>query len=400
MALTPLQHVQPGQLITSAWANAVIDEINAIVAELESVGSPPDTPTPGGPPVLTGRSPTGDVHVGDTLTLLGQNFTPRHDGLTRVNFGGQQITDNAFLPGSSDTQLRFGVPNVLGNVSVRVITPQGTSAAALSVHVLPQVISNPGDVTIDSSLDPNDPPTPPAGGTVQLQWSINSATALPDNYTFALLLTEQTGGSWSGLLNVPQMTITPGIPFTVVATINVPASGSTKVALSATSTTDSTRHSSSNPITLTVNQQTDVSDPRIDLRVSDPQPDFDSGGNPSNSFLTFDGDQPVINVAADSQGFVLMQVHFADTSSPPPLRYRFFAEVADTTHWSVQPASPPTLIQTMPGGTTTVLYNLTNLATNAVPNQTTLTVRAAKVQSDGVTEDYVSFAPVTLRNAG
>ena len=401
MAINPLQHVQPGQLITSAWANEVIDGINAIIAELESVGSPPDTPpSTGGPPVLTGRSPTGNVHVGDTITLLGQNFSPRHDSLTRVNFGGVQVTDNAFLAGSSDTQLRFAVPNVLGNVSVRVITPQGTSAAALSVNVLPQVISNPGDVTIDSSLDPDDPPTPPAGGTVQLQWSVNSATALPDNYTFALVFTEQSGGTWSGLLNASQMTITPGVPFTVVATINVPTSGSTRVALAATSTTDSTRHTSSNAITLTVNQQTEVSDPRIDIRVSDPQPDFDAGGNPSNAFLTFDGDEPVINVNADSQAFVQMQVHFDDSSSAPPLRYRFFAEVEDTTHWSVQAASPPTLIQTMPGGTTTVLYNLTNLATNASPNQTTLTVRAAKLQSDGVTDDYVSFAPVTLRNAG
>jgi hypothetical protein len=401
MAISPLQHVQPGQLITSTWANEVIDGINAIIAELESVGSPPNGgPATSGPPVLTGRSPTGDVHVGDTITLLGQNFSPRHDGLTRVNFGGLQLSDSAFLPGTSDTQLRFAVPNVPGNVTVRVITPQGTSANALPVNVLPQVVTNIGDVNIDSALDPSNPPTPPAGGTVQLQWSIDSATSHPDTYNFALVFTDTTGGAWSGILNANQMTVTPGIPFTVVATINVPTNGSAQVALSATSTTDSSRHASSNPITLQVNVATTVSDPRIDLRVSTTQPDFDAAGHPSNAFLTFDGTQPVINVNADSQSFVQMDVHFDDTVSPLPLHYRFFAEVEDTTHWSVQGASPATLIQTLPGGTTTVLYNITNLATNAATNETTLTVRAAKLESDGVTDDYVSFAPVTLRNAG
>jgi hypothetical protein len=404
MAITPLPHVEPGQLITAAWANDVIDEINLIIAQLGSVSSPPDTtPETSGPPVLTSRSPTGNLHIGDTITLIGQNFSPRHDGLTRVNFGGVQVTDSAFLPGTSDTHLRFSVPNVTpGTVTVKVITPQGTSSNALSVNVLPAVIPNPGDVHIDAAVDPNNPPTPPAGGTVQLQWSVDSDTVLADTYTFGINFTEVTPASavWSATLNATQMPVTPGTPFTVVATISVPSSGSTKVALTATSTTDPTRHTSSNPITLKVGTATAVSDPRIDLRVSDPQPDFDAHGNPNNAFLTFDGGLPVINVTKNSDSFVQMQVHFDDTASTPPLHYRFFAKVDDTTHWSVQPASPATLVQTNPGGTTTVLYNLKNLATTAATNQTTLTVSAAKLKPDGTTDDYVSFAPVTLRNAG
>lgn len=404
MAITPLQHVQPGDLITSAWANEVVDEINTLAAMLAALGSPPVTPpSTSGAPVLTSRTPSGDLHVGDLITLIGQNFSPRHSGLTRVNFGGVQVSDSAFLPGTSDTQLRFSVPSVTpGTVTVRVVTPQGTSSNALSVNVLPAVITNPGDVHIDSALDPSNPPTPPAGGTVQLQWSVDSDTILADTYAFALAFTDVTPSSatWSGTLNASQMSVTPGTPFTVVATINVPNTGSAKVALTATSTTDSSRHASSNPITLEVDVETTVSDPRIDLRVSNPQPDFDAHGHPSNAFLTFDGTQPVINVTQDSASFVQMQVHFDDTVSTPPLHYRFFAEVDDTTHWSVQPASPAALVQTFPGGTTTVLYNVTNLATDAATNQATLTVSAAKLQSDGTTDDYVSFALVTLRNAG
>ena len=108
----------------------------------------------------------------------------------------------------------------------------------------------------------------------------------------------------------------------------------------------------------------------------------------------------MIAVAADSESFVQIEVDFTDLASTPPLNYRFFAEVEDTTHWSADDVHPATLVQTALGGTTTVTYNLTNLATDSAQNETTLTVSAAKLQSDGTTDDYVSFAPVTLRNAG
>jgi IPT/TIG domain len=404
MAINPLPHVQPGDLITSAWANDVVDEINTLAAMLAALGSPPETPpATSGAPVLTSRSPTGDLHIGDSITLIGQNFGPRHDGLTRVNFGGIQVSDSAFLTGSSDTQLRFAVPNVSpGTVTVRVINPEGTSTNALTVHVLPATAPQGGNVHIDPANDPSNPPTPEAGQPLQLQWTVASDTILPDTYAFSVDFTDVTPSSatWSATLNAAQMLITPGSPATVVATVQVPSSGSAKVTLTATSITDSSRHGSANPITLEVGTETATSDPRIALRVANPQPDFDSHGNPSNATLSFDGDLPVISVIADSDSFVQIQVHFNDLVSSPPLNYRFFAEVEDTTNWSVGDVHPATLVQTLPGGNTTVTYNLTNNATNTAQNQTTLTVSAAKLQSDGTTDDYVSFAPVTLRNAG
>jgi hypothetical protein len=97
---------------------------------------------------------------------------------------------------------------------------------------------------------------------------------------------------------------------------------------------------------------------------------------------------------------VQIQVHFNDLVSTPPLNYRFFASVDDTTHWTLGEVHPGTLVQTLAGGNTTVTYNLHNNATNSAQNQTTLTVSAAKLNSGGTADDYVSFAPVTLRNAG
>jgi hypothetical protein len=403
MTINPLQHVQPGDLITAAWANDVVDEINAILVQLAAVGSPPDSPpTTSGPPVLTGRSPTGDVHVGDELTLFGENFSPRHNGLTRVNFGGIQLTETSFLIGSSDTQLSFAVPGIPpGTVGVTVSTPQGTSPQMLSVNVLAATQPNSGSVHADPHNDPANPPTPQAGQPLQLQWIVSSDTIFPDTYTFSIDVAniQPTGKSWPATLNATEMSITPGAPFTVVATLSVPDTGSADVMLTATSATDSARHTSSNPIHLEVGTATPTSDPRIALRVANPQPQFDAGGHPTNAFLTMDGDQAVINVNASSDSFVQIQVSFSDTTSTPPLNYRFFASVDDTTHWAVHAASPATLVQTLPNGTTTVNYAFTNLATDSAQNQATLTVSAAKLKLDA-TDDYVSFAPVTLRNAG
>jgi hypothetical protein len=401
MAITPLQHVQPGQLITAAWANEVVDEINAIIAELAATGSPPDTtPSTSGPPVLLSRTPSSDVHVNDQLTLIGQNFTPRHSGLTRINFGGVQITESGFLTGSNDTHLRFQVPNVPpGSVGVTVSTPQGTSSM-LSVNVLPAVVHQGGSVHVDPANDPDNPPTPHEGTPLLLHWTVSSDTVAPDEYAFSVDFHDVTPSSqhWQAVLNANSATIAPGSPHTVVATVTVPHEGTANVTLTATSATDSQRHQTSLPLSLAVDVPTPTSDSRIALNVPDPQPDTDENGDPSNAALIFEDDLPVLLVAAHSDSFVQIRIHFSDMSSTPPLHYRFFAAVEDETNWTVGDVHPPTLVQTMPGGTTNVLFSFTNNATDGAPHETTLTVSAAKLQPDGTTDDYVSFAPITLRN--
>jgi IPT/TIG domain len=404
MAINPLQHVQPGQLITSAWANDVVDEINTLAAMLAALGSPPETPpSTSGKPVLTSRSPTGNLEVGDPITLFGQNFGPRHDGLTRVAFGPVQISDSQFLFGSSDTQLRFAVPNITpATVTVKVITPEGTSDNALSVTVLPTAVENLGDVQVDAANDPDNPPTPTEGVPLLLQWKVASNTEHPDHYTFHVDFTDVTPASqvWSALLNTDHAMITPGSPFTVVATVTVPHEGTATVTLTAQSTTDTERKHTSTPLSLEVDAEMAVSDPRIELNVAVPQPIVDSQGHPSHAHLSFEDGKPVISVDADSDSFVRINVHFNDPLATIPVPYRFFAEVDDTTNWTVGTVQPPTLIQSALMGNTHVTYNLTNEETGSEQNNATLTVRAAKLQSVGGPDDYISFAPVTLRNAG
>jgi hypothetical protein len=399
MALTPLQPVQPGQLITAAWANEVIDGINAIIAELESVGSPPDTPpSTGGPPVLSSRTPSGDVHVNDQLTLIGQNFAPRHSGLTRINFGGVQLTESAFLTGSNDTHLRFVVPNVPpGDVGVTVSTPQGTSSM-LSVHVLAAASHQGGSVHVTPANDPDDPPTPEEGTPLSLQWTVASDTVDPDTYSLSVDFHDVTPSNqvWSALLNANPVTVSPGSPLSVVATVTVPHEGTASVTLTATSINDPQRHHTSLPVSLEVGSETATSDPRILLTVPDPQPDFDGDGNPSNAMLISEDGLPVLLVAQGADSFVQIRVKFGDTDNPTPLNYRFFAEIDDETHWTPGDAHPATLVQTMPNGTTFVNYSFSNDSNDGAPHDATLTVRAAR--RVGSTDDYVSFAPITLRN--
>lgn len=398
MAINPLQHVQPGDLITSAWANGIVDEINNLAAQLAALGSPPDDhPSTSGRPVLTGRTPSGDVHVTDQLTLLGQNFSPLSSA--RVNFGG--LTVSSFLAGSSDTQLKFSVPNVPpGPIGITVSTPEGTSSNMLPVNVLPAVAPQGGHVSVAPANDPSNPPNPQANQPLQLQWTVASDTIDPDTYTLAVEFSniQPSGTAWSASLNATQATIAPGTPYTAVATVQVPASGKADVTLRATSKTDPSRTSASLPVTLAVGVATETSDPRISFQVVDPQPDYDSLGNPSKAALIYENGLPVILVSANSDAAVQVRVSFSDTSATPPVSYRFFADVDDTTNWAAHAPSPPTLVQSSLGGTTLVLYNLTNEATDTAPHDAHITVRAAKVT--GATDDYVSFAPIALRNAG
>jgi hypothetical protein len=397
-----LDTVSPGQLITARGWLALTDAIEDLrvrVSALEAGG--PTTGSSPGAPVLNTRTPTGDLHPHDLVTLLGQNFSPLSKA--RVNFGPVMIT--SFGAGSDDSHLSFTVPSITPQaVAITVSTPQGTSSKTLTANVLAEVVPQGGTVDVQASNDPLNPPSPVAGQPLQLQWSVKSNTMFPDTYSFDVEFSnvQPASANWTATLTTSQHQIAAGASYTVIATVAVPndPNASANVTLKATSQTDPNhRWMAATPLTLTVGEDTPTSDPRIGLTVVDPQPFFDMDGNPSNVTLIRENNLPVILIGKNAPGFVEIQVDFHDAGATPPVNYRFFSEVADTTHWSADAVSPPTLVQTLLNGTATVLFNLTNLATNANPNDTQFTVSAAKLKADS-TDDYVSFAPISIRNAG
>ena len=401
---TPIQldPVSPGDLITARGWTAVTDaiaELDARLRVLEAGGTTP-APTPGAP-VLNTRTPTGDVRPHDLLTLLGQNFLPLSQ--TRVHFGPVDIT--SFGAGSDDTHLAFTVPTMTPqSVNITVSNPQGTSSKTLTANVLAEVVPQGGTVDVQPANDPSNPPNPQAGQPLTLQWTVTSNTLFPDTYAFEVQFSgvQPSTSSWTSTLNANQKQLSAGASFTVVATVAVPSDGtSASVTLKATSTTDpSHRWKSATPLALTVGSPTPTSDPRIGLTLSDPQPLFGPDGVTLNSVsLTHESGLPVLLVGANSQGFVSVEIAFHDSAATPPVDYHFFAEVDDTANWTAGNPIPDELLQTQLHGTTTVWYPLTNKATNATPNDAHLTVSAAKRQNS-TTDDYHSFAPVAIRNAG
>ncbi|HEV8460111.1 MAG TPA: IPT/TIG domain-containing protein [Gaiellaceae bacterium] len=400
---TPIQLPQanPGDLIRSDDWNAMLAAIDDLEQRVEALEAGGDTGTPSSPgaPVLNTRIPLTDLHVGDFVTLLGQNFSPLSQ--TRILFGSTQVT--SFGVGSDDTHLNFTVPNVAPQtLSISVANPQGESSKHLTANVTTALPPPIGDVDVQSANDPQNPPNPTAGGTVQLQWTVTSNTLVPDTYSFEPVVTHASpsNAAWNVVLNATQKQINAGASFTVVATVSVATNAtSVDVALKVTSQTLSSRTKTTPPIPLVVGEETPVSDSRIGLTVIDPQPEFDSHGNPSNVGTVHEGSGLVVLVGANVEGAVEVQVDFHDNEATLPVSYTFSSEVDDTSHWTAQTPSPSTLLQTHLNGQTTVLFNITNLATNANPNDTTFTVRAAKLKSDQ-SEDYVSFIPVAIRNAG
>lgn len=400
---TPIQLPQanPGDLIRSDDWNAMLAAIDDLEQRVEALEAGGDTGSPSSPgaPVLNTRIPTTDLHVGDLVTLLGQNFSPLSQ--TRVLFGSTQIT--SFGVGSDDTHLNFTVPNIAPQtLSISVANPQGESSKHLTANVTTALPPPVGDVDVQSANDPQNPPNPTAGGSVQLQWTVTSNTLVPDTYTFEPVVTNALPGNaaWNVVLNATQKQINAGASFTVVATVSIASNAtSVDIALKVTSQTLSSRTKTTPPITLTVGEETPVSDPRIGLTVIDPQPEFDTHGNPSNVGTVHEAGGLVVLVGANVEGAIELQVDFHDSEAPLPVNYTFSSEVDDETHWRAETPTPSTLSQSHLNGQTTVLFNITNLASNSNPNDATFTVRAAKLKSDA-SEDYVSFIPVAIRNAG
>lgn len=96
--------VKPGDLITAELINAIMRAVESLdkrVAALESgvAGE--------GSVVITEIKPSGPLHIGDILTVLGRNFD-FSTGYHQVFIGDTKISE--FLEGTNDNQLKFKIP--------------------------------------------------------------------------------------------------------------------------------------------------------------------------------------------------------------------------------------------------------------------------------------------------
>jgi hypothetical protein len=239
--MATLDHVLPGGLIKSDDWNKIINELNSLetrVAALEAITPPP----PPDAPVITGRSPSGDIVVPSRLTIFGRNFItpPMHQNF--VSIAG--VTLDEFVAGSDDTHLIVDLPDFGGSppssAPLTVSNRKGTSnAIQVGMHapvIVPMGIT---DVTkVTQNLGQID-----ADKKYTFMFQIAATLNVPETYEVSasyLNVQGATVGDWQtntrlvddSATTIPssQVTVSTGHPARVGVEVKVPT-GATSVEL-------------------------------------------------------------------------------------------------------------------------------------------------------------------------
>jgi len=274
--------VEPGDLIKAIWWNQVVHTINSFddrISALEqsaiSVGKPVINPLPPGP-----------WHVGDVLTITGQNLGPVQFTVVTIGTG----TVNQFAPGSSDTSLIFTIPTLFvanGGTALllTVQTPQGSATTSIIVF--------PAQATVPNGLLVLSPPTQSPTGTlgtgtftftftftanINIQETFNVAAAV--DVGWAAIYVDGAGNpiSHSQLTITPTSTATP-VSVTVPIKVTIPASPAPvgQLSLVITSQRNASLTKGAGPFPLTIGGQGPVTNPTIQPSLAFPvgSPNYD-----------------------------------------------------------------------------------------------------------------------------
>jgi hypothetical protein len=389
---------QPGGLIKAAQWNSLL----ATVESLEDRVSTLEATVPGtgssGPPVLTGRNPTGDVEVGTLLTLLGDRFSPLD--LTTVSLG--PVTIDAFAAGSGTTALSFQVPDLFAPGTlpaafpVSVSTPLGNSAA-LSVVVKPAPSTGGlGQAVIKDATVPQGTMT--AGTNVTFEWDVRSDTVSAETYAFSAVYSDVSPPSslddWQAAttLNVSQITLGTGQTQHVVATVHVPGAADTASLALRVASLDGAIAKTSTPLALEVGQATEVSDPRIQVALGHIGP-FDDQGNPNPLSLSTDATgAPVLNVKFGATGKIPATVTVAETTTATYVFSSSIESPGSGPLWTPGETHPASAPRNAAQGALPVTFGIVNhAAASGNPGDTYMVLRATKRNAAGTADDYAGF---------
>jgi hypothetical protein len=256
--------VKPGDLITAVYFNQVLGSFDTRISALESsIGAS------GGAMVITGLSPSGPLHMGDTVTVLGQNFGLPSQAIVTV--AGVTVTGSSFLPGSGNDALIFEIPPVpdippLGQTVMLTVSNPTSAASPYSFLLLPFTLTIPtGQLTVTMTGAPS-VLSMNAGNTYTFVFTITASTSLTDIYNLAASLDSASkAAGWtvatvqpppsSGSLNqvsIPQgqnTTTQVGVSVTIPPTAGVT---SAQVTLTVTSSTNPTGLLGTGATTVTV----------------------------------------------------------------------------------------------------------------------------------------------------
>jgi len=188
--------VKPGDLITAAFFNQVLSDFDDRISKLEAASG-----LPGGKMLITGLSPATTLHMGDQLTVLGQNFGLPSQAVVTID--SARVDGSSFLPGSGNNALIFQIPPVQGvppeGKVVNLAVSNPTSATPpFPFTLFPFVLTIPtGQLFVNMTA-------PPAVGSITpnnsyiFVFTITSDTSLPDTYVLnATLDPASSAASWT-----------------------------------------------------------------------------------------------------------------------------------------------------------------------------------------------------------
>lgn len=388
-----IREVRPGDLITAEMMNQVFTDL----ADLQTRVATLEGRTGG--PVLTNRSPLGDIRVNSLLTLFATGLDSTLSGNT-VAIDGVPIT--SFVAGSDASRLIVLVPDLFAGLPrlVDVVIKVGARVSnPLQMRLLPRLEAQGGQIVVF-------PQTPPLGTitigtTYTLQWLVDSQTAQPARYRFRLVFSDVNGASinaWnaaSALSPAGEHDISRGSPLRMSATVTVPAAAvRAQVALEVEST-DGLFRRTSDPIAFVIGAAPEVSDTRAQLTLPATLGPFDPNGNPnplrvariSIGGVQLDGLQLQFTRTGE------FQIKLGVTSQAGAAGDYVYSATIDNAGaaWTVSSLTP-TKHDGLPAGTERMItVKFSNTDATRSPAPTYMIVRAEHRPAGSSTTDFVSF---------
>jgi IPT/TIG domain len=330
--------VAPGDLITAELFNAMLNNINDLLARVALLEGAE------GGPVIERIEPQGiEIPVGALMTIIGRNFKPGQvENIAMID----NVTISAFNLQSDTTRLVFTVPDSFAGLprsaTVKVKVGEAVSNSVM-VSLAPEIVLQGGNVLI-RSIGPA-LGTITIGGTFNLVWEVNSATRLPADYNFTPVVNNVVGATanaWtSGIQISPTgpIRLQSGVPVSVNMAVTVPAGAtSANIALRAASPGGDISNTAS-PIAFVVNAAPELSDSRAVVSLRNLPPSFNGAVNPLAR--TDIGGLPGVTMTANGASELLVRLAISATDPTAAGNYKFRARVeGETGRWTLGPASP------------------------------------------------------------
>lgn len=339
--------VAPGDLITAELFNDLIGNVNDLLARVAILEGA------AGGPIIDSLEPGTSVAVLEKFTVVGRNFNP-DPRLNLVRIGDVEI--NQFRADSTPTRLSFALPDMFASLPatlpVRVVTA-GRTSNAVNVTVNEMSKAQKGNFVIGAAIVPAGNVT--AGADLAISWPVQAVTLFEDVVNLSLVVAQPNGATASAWLSTlalqpgATMPITPAQTKTVAATMKVPAGAtSVQLALQVVSQ-DKLVKNISDPVTVTIGQAIEASDPRIEFAFR--VPSLGGGGLKEGPVEVGGGTLAGIHAkAGGAAGKLIFTATDKRTAGQTPADFTFNAQFDGPSNGLVLGALVPTSSAGVPAG--------------------------------------------------